>query len=80
MNINMPTDPQFNTYYQKHLKCLKLGGLQPKTIEAYSRAIRRIGTISTAESTTLHLTSYLTISTNFWVLIPGARSNSTCMA
>ncbi|MDO8948856.1 MAG: site-specific integrase [Desulfocapsaceae bacterium] len=43
MNINMPTDPQFNTYYQKHLKCLKLGGLQPKTIEAYSRAIRRIG-------------------------------------
>ena len=23
--------------------CLKLNGLQPKTIEAYSRAIRRIG-------------------------------------
>jgi hypothetical protein len=43
MNINMPNDPQFNEYYQKHLKCLKLGGLQPKTIEAYSRAIRRIG-------------------------------------
>jgi Site-specific recombinase XerD len=43
MNINMPNDSQFNEYYQKHLKCLKLGGLQPKTIEAYSRAIRRIG-------------------------------------
>lgn len=43
MNINMSNDPQFNKYYQKHLKCLKLGGLQPKTIEAYSRAIRRIG-------------------------------------
>jgi len=43
MNINMPNDPQFNKYYQKHLKCLKLGGLQPKTIEAYSRAIRRVG-------------------------------------
>ena len=43
MNINMPSDPQFNKFYQKHLKCLKLGGLQPKTIEAYSRAIRRIG-------------------------------------
>ena len=43
MNINMPNDPQFNRYYQKHLKYLKLGGLQPKTIEAYSRAIRRIG-------------------------------------
>ena len=43
MNINMPNDPQFNKYYQKHLKCLKLNGLQPKTIDAYSRAIRRIG-------------------------------------
>jgi len=39
----MPTDPQFNKYYQKHLKCLKLAGLRPKTIDAYSRAIRRIG-------------------------------------
>ena len=43
MNVNMPTDPKFNQYYQKHLKCLKLNGLRPKTIEAYSRAIRRIG-------------------------------------
>ena len=43
MDINMPNDSQFNKYYQKHLKCLKLGGLQPKTIEAYSRAIRRVG-------------------------------------
>jgi integrase/recombinase XerD len=43
MNINMPENPQFNKYYRKHQKCLKLNGLQPKTIEAYSRAIRRIG-------------------------------------
>lgn len=43
MNTTMPNDPQFNEYYRKHLKCLKLAGLQPKTIEAYSRAIRRIG-------------------------------------
>ncbi len=43
MNTNMPHDPQFNKYYRKHRKLLKLGGLQPKTIEAYSRAIRRIG-------------------------------------
>jgi len=42
MNCTMPTDSQFDKYYQKHLKCLKLNGLQPKTIEAYSRAIRRI--------------------------------------
>jgi len=43
MNTRMPTDPQFNKYYQKHLKCLKLGGYRPKTIDAYSRAIRRVG-------------------------------------
>ena len=43
MNCTMPTDPQFTKHYRKHQKCLKLGGLQPKTIEAYSRAIRRIG-------------------------------------
>ncbi len=33
----------FNQRYQAHLKHLKLKGLQPKTIDAYSRAIRRIG-------------------------------------
>lgn len=43
MNTNMPNHPQFNDYYNKQLKCLKLAGMQPKTIEAYSRAIRRIG-------------------------------------
>jgi len=34
---------QFDHQYQQHLKHLKLKGLQPKTIEAYARAIRRIG-------------------------------------
>ena len=43
MNTNMPNDPKFNDYYRKHLKYLKLAGMQPKTVEAYSRAIRRIG-------------------------------------
>jgi len=43
MNTTMPQDLHFNKQYQKHLKCLKLGGLQPKTIDAYARAIRRIG-------------------------------------
>lgn len=33
----------FDRQYQTHLKHLKLKGLQPKTVEAYSRAIRRIG-------------------------------------
>lgn len=33
----------FNKNYESHLKHLRIKGLQPKTIEAYSRAIRRIG-------------------------------------
>ena len=43
MNTNMPDDPAFARYYRKHQQHLKLKGLQPKTVEAYSRAIRRIG-------------------------------------
>lgn len=37
------SDSNFKHNYQTHLKHLKLKGLQPKTIEAYARAIRRIG-------------------------------------
>jgi site-specific recombinase XerD len=33
----------FERHYQNHLKHLKLKGLQLKTVEAYSRAIRRVG-------------------------------------
>jgi len=41
MKTSFPTE--FNHLYQLHLKHLKLKGLRPKTIDAYSRAIRRIG-------------------------------------
>lgn len=37
------SEENFKLHYQSHLKHLTLKGLQPKTIEAYSRAIRRIG-------------------------------------
>lgn len=37
------TDAIFRKNYQRHLQHLKLKGLQPKTVDAYSRAIRRIG-------------------------------------
>ncbi len=43
MVIKTPKDPKFNHLYSKHCKLLRLKGLQPKTIDAYSRAIRRIG-------------------------------------
>lgn len=33
----------FDRQYQTHLKHLKLKGLQPKTIDAYARAMRRMG-------------------------------------
>jgi len=35
-------EKKYNHYYSQHCKHLKLQGLQPKTIEAYSRGIRRI--------------------------------------
>lgn len=38
------TSEHFDRQYQSHLKHLKLKGLQPKTIDAYARAIRRLGT------------------------------------
>jgi site-specific recombinase XerD len=37
------TATHFDRQYQTHLKHLRLKGLQPKTIEAYARAIRRLG-------------------------------------
>ncbi len=41
--MTKPSTADFDRQYQTHLKHLKLKGLQPKTIEAYSRAVRRIG-------------------------------------
>ena len=41
--MKTPTGSIFNKNYKSHLKHLRIKGLQPKTIEAYSRAIRRIG-------------------------------------
>jgi len=39
----MTTETTFKQDYEKHLHHLKLKGLQPKTIDAYSRSIRYIG-------------------------------------
>jgi len=36
-------EAEFNEKYEEHLDHLTLKGLQPKTIEAYARAMRRIG-------------------------------------
>jgi len=41
--MSASVEAKFKAAYQQHLQHLKLKGLQPKTIEAYARAIRRIG-------------------------------------
>ncbi len=41
--MDTASSAHFDRQYQRHLQHLKLKGLQPKTIEAYARAIRRIG-------------------------------------
>ncbi len=45
MSNQTQTEPRalFDQRYQAHLHHLKLKGLRPKTIDAYARAIRRIG-------------------------------------
>ena len=43
MNTANPVKADFDQRYQTHLKHLKLKGLQPKTIDAYARGIRRMG-------------------------------------
>lgn len=40
--MNSKEQARFNKLYQQHLTELKLQGLAPKTIDAYSRAVRRI--------------------------------------
>ncbi len=44
--MSATTSAHFGQQYQTQLKHLKLEGLQSKTIEAYARAIWRIGEFS----------------------------------
>jgi integrase/recombinase XerD len=65
------TEAIFKTNYQRHLQHLKLKGLQPKTIDAYSRAIRRVGERFNGHIDDLseqQLTDYFTdlLSTHSW--------------
>lgn len=65
------SEEKFNHHYQSLLKHLNLKGLQPKTIEAYSRAIRRIGAYFDYEIEALsepQLADYFTdlLSTHSW--------------
>lgn len=41
--MNSSAKTNFQQNYATHLQHLKLKGLQPKTVDAYARAIRRVG-------------------------------------
>jgi site-specific recombinase XerD len=65
---------QFDWQYQSHLKHLKLKGMQPKTIDAYARAIRRVGAYFDHRIDALteaQLTDYFTnlIGTHSWTTV-----------
>lgn len=69
--MTSPSERKFKRQYKTHLQHLKLKGLQPKTIEAYSRAIRRIGDYFAHDIDDLskqQLTDYFTdlLSTHSW--------------
>jgi site-specific recombinase XerD len=68
------TQTQFDQQYQSHLKHLKLKGLQPKTIDAYARAIRRVGAYFDQQIDALteaQLTDYFTdlIGSHSWTTV-----------
>jgi len=41
--MNQTEVNRFNEFYQRHLRLLKLQGKSQKTIDAYSRSVRRVG-------------------------------------
>jgi site-specific recombinase XerD len=72
--MTKPSTTDFDRQYQTHLKHLKLKGLQPKTIEAYSRAIRRIGAYFDHQIDSLtesQLTNYFTelLASHSWTTV-----------
>jgi predicted ATP-dependent serine protease len=40
MNINMPDDPQFNEYYQRYMKCLKLKKMSVKGVAKEANTLK----------------------------------------
>lgn len=63
--------PEFERSYQTHLKRLKLAGLRPKTIEAYSQGLRRAATYFSCQIDALteaQLTDYFAqlLTTHSW--------------
>lgn len=72
----------FASQYRAHLQHLQLKGLQPKTIDAYARAMRRIGAHFQFEVTALspaQLTDYFTAMKCKHLANPPCAGNSGCV-
>ncbi len=78
--MTAPSDSNFKQKYQTHLKHLRLKGLRPKTIEAYSRAIRRIGAYFDYRIEELSEQQLLDYFTDLLDTHSRAPSNSICTA
>jgi integrase/recombinase XerD len=69
--LNAPFPPEFQQNYDIHLKRLTLNGMRPKTIEAYSHALRRVGSYFDCQINDLNeaqLTEYFSdlLTTHSW--------------
>jgi len=74
------TTDHFDRQYQSHLKHLNLKGLQPKTINAYARAIRRIGARFEHRIDCLTEDQLADFTELLVTYSPGAPSSTTCTA
>ncbi len=79
LKMETSSEATFQQRYQQHLQHLKLKGLQPKTIEAYARAIRRVGARFNHQIDDLSVPQLADYFTNWWHRIRGAPSSSICM-
>jgi integrase/recombinase XerD len=67
---------RFNELYQRHLRLLKLQGKSQKTIDAYSRAIRRVSEYFGCCPDQLTLEQFEIYFASSLRAIPGVRSKS----
>ena len=72
------SETEFNQNYQAHLKHLKLKGLQPKTIDSYARAMRRIGAYFNNDVNNLSESQLTDYFCELLTSHSGAASSSTC--
>ena len=71
--MNSKEQARFDALYQQHLTQLKLQALAPKTIDTYSRAVRRISNFFDCCPDRLTQSQLKTFFASRSIPIPGAR-------